>query len=77
MFAEVHRLVRPGGRFLGVDSLDSPELRAFHVDDTFVPVDAATLGHRLERAGFTDVAVDEWTASTRGGAKVRFVATKQ
>jgi SAM-dependent methyltransferase len=76
LFDEVHRVLRPGGIFLGVDSLDSESLRAFHVDDTFVPLDAATLGRRLERGGFRDVAVEEWVAASRDGAKVRFVAAK-
>lgn len=57
LFAEVHRVLAPAGVFVGEDSLDSPELRDFHHDDTYVPVDPAGLGGRLENAGFSQVAV--------------------
>ena len=70
LFAEVARLLRPGGSFVGTDATDSPGLRELHVDDTFVPVDPATLPGRLEAAGFTDVVVDH----VAEGA-VRFMAT--
>lgn len=52
LFAEVFRLLRPGGVFVGTDAVDSPRLRELHVDDTFVPVDPATLSDRLAAAGF-------------------------
>jgi SAM-dependent methyltransferase len=58
LFAEVHRVLRPGGTFIGVDSVDSELLREFHVDDVFVPVDPDALGARLDAAGFNDVGVD-------------------
>jgi ubiquinone/menaquinone biosynthesis C-methylase UbiE len=58
LFAELNRVVKPGGVVMGSDSLDSPEFRSFHVDDICTPVDPATLGERLTRAGFTDVRVE-------------------
>ena len=58
LFAEVARVLRPGGTFAGTDSLASPELAELHVGDTYVPIDPAGLGARLERAGFADVRVD-------------------
>ena len=58
LFAEVHRVLRPGGQFVGVDALDSEGMRAGHVDDTFVPVDPDTLGSRLEAAGFNKTEID-------------------
>jgi len=58
LFAEVHRVLRPGGQFVGVDALDSDGMRAGHVDDTFVPVDPDTLGARLEAAGFEATQID-------------------
>src|SRR5262249_29097880 len=60
LFAETRRLLQPGGVFVGLDSLDSPRLRALHVDDVFVPLDMETIGARLEAAGFVDVVVEEW-----------------
>ena len=58
VFAEVRRLLAPGAVFAGEDSLDSPELRALHHDDTYVPVDPGGLAARLEAAGFSRVEVD-------------------
>ena len=57
LFAEVCRLLRSGGVFLGTDSLDSDAMRDAHVDDVFVPVDPDTLEARLSAAGFGDVEV--------------------
>ena len=70
LFAEVCRVLRPGGVFVGTDSVDNPDVRALHVDDTFVPVDPETLPTRLENAGFADVTVD------LVGLGVRFAATR-
>ena len=69
LFAEVCRVLRPGGLFIGSDSVASPELADLHVDDIYNPVDPAGLQARLEHAGFTDVAVDwhdfGWRAHAR------------
>ena len=58
LFVEVLRLLRPDGVFAGQDSLASDELRALHTDDTYVPVDPASLAARLSGAGFADAEVD-------------------
>ena len=58
LFAEVQRVLRPGGQFVGVDALDSDGMRAGHIDDTFVPVDPDTLGTRLEAVGFDSTEID-------------------
>jgi SAM-dependent methyltransferase len=71
LFAEAYRVLRSGGAFVGSDSLPSLRFRLYHVFDTMVPVDPATLGERLSAAGFTDVRV-----STASGA-VRFRAHKR
>jgi SAM-dependent methyltransferase len=58
LFVDVARVLRPGGVFAGVDSLDTPEWRELHVGDTCVPVPPETLAGRLEAAGFCEVRVD-------------------
>lgn len=58
IFAEVHRVLRPGGIFATVDALDVEQIRIGHVDDIFVPVDPGALGARLEAVGFSDPVVD-------------------
>jgi SAM-dependent methyltransferase len=58
LFAEGRRVLRPGGILAATDSLDKPELRSFHRDDTFVPIDPDDLAVRLRQAGFTDIAIE-------------------
>jgi SAM-dependent methyltransferase len=58
LLTEIHRVLRPGGVLAGEDSLDSPELRALHHDDTCVPVDPDHFAARLAAAGFVDIKVD-------------------
>jgi ubiquinone/menaquinone biosynthesis C-methylase UbiE len=58
VLVEICRLLQPGGVLAGEDSLDSPELRDIHHDDTYVPVGPTGLSARLDAAGFVDVAVD-------------------
>lgn len=57
LFAEVHRVLRPGAAFAGSDSRVSPLFRAFHWFDTLVPVDPDALPARLGTTGFTGVEV--------------------
>ena len=70
VLAELWRVLRPEGLLVGQDSLDSDELRALHVDDTYVPIDPTGLEGRLEHAGFTAVEV------TTNEYAVRFRAKK-
>ena len=58
LFMELSRVLRPGAMFVGTDGLDVDTIRAAHADDTFVPVDPATLADRLADAGFVDTEVD-------------------
>ncbi len=59
LLAEIRRVLRPGGLLLGTDSPESPERRALHDADIYVPVDPGTLPGRLEAAGFVDATVAE------------------
>jgi SAM-dependent methyltransferase len=58
LFAEIGRMLRPGGIIVGVDSLDLDLLRNAHENDTFVPVDPETLGERFAAAGLGDPTID-------------------
>jgi SAM-dependent methyltransferase len=58
LLAEVARVLAPGAWLAGSDSVTSLWFRVAHWRDTMVLVDPATLGARLERAGFRDVRVD-------------------
>jgi SAM-dependent methyltransferase len=70
LFAEVHRVLRPGAFFVGTDSRDLEVIRAGHRVDIFVPLDPATLAGRLKTAGFQDSAVDV------GDYQIRFITRK-
>ena len=58
LFAEVGRVLRPGGVFVGQDSLDLDFIRAGHEDDTFVPVDPDGFPKRLSAVGLEDTHIE-------------------
>jgi SAM-dependent methyltransferase len=70
LFTELHRVLRPGGLFVGQDSLDLEPIRLGHADDTFTPVDPEELGVRLATAGFGE------TKTHVLGYHFRFVSRK-
>lgn len=57
IFAEVARVLCPGGVFVAVDSVASDDLLAFHEDDTYHPIDPDRLARRLRASGFTGIDV--------------------
>lgn len=57
-FAEVFRVLRPGGVFLAIDIQDGWLNRIGHIRSTFVPVAAATAPERLAAMGFSSVSID-------------------
>ena len=69
LFAEARRVLRPGGILAATDSLDRADIRAFHQDDTFVPIDPTALPDRLRNAGLTDIEVEQnefaWKVAAR------------
>jgi SAM-dependent methyltransferase len=57
LFGEIARVLRPGAPLVASDSLGSDELAAHHTDDTYNPVDPASLPDRLAAAGFERIDV--------------------
>jgi ubiquinone/menaquinone biosynthesis C-methylase UbiE len=67
VFAELARVLRPGGVLVAADGVFNEETKAFHADDVYNPVDPDTLGARLHAAGFSSVQVQRhdlgWTCT--------------
>ncbi len=70
MLSEVLRVLRPGGTFVGTDSVWGPVFALAHIGDTMVLSDPAKFGDRLERVGFIDIEV------ARGSRAFRFRSSK-
>ncbi|PYU68456.1 MAG: SAM-dependent methyltransferase [Acidobacteria bacterium] len=66
-FAEIGRVLRPGGVFLAFELQDGWLHRVGHIRSTFVPVTPASAFARLTTAGFSKVTVD----FRRGGFRIR------
>jgi SAM-dependent methyltransferase len=58
LFAEVRRVLAPGGVFVGTDSRLSLRMKVFHWFDTMVIVDPLVFPKRLLEAGFTDPQIE-------------------
>jgi len=69
IFAELARVLHPGGTLVVADAAPRDELDAFHEGDTYNPIDPDGLEERLLRAGFTDIAIRDyelgWVSSAR------------
>jgi ubiquinone/menaquinone biosynthesis C-methylase UbiE len=57
-FAEVRRVLQPGGRFFAFEISDGWFKRVVHTNSTFVPVQPDALAARLTVAGFARVSLD-------------------
>lgn len=69
ILAEALRVLRPGGVLIGSDSLASNDLHHFHADDTYNPVEPASLLTRLQTLGFDKITITvDWS--------LKFVAHK-
>jgi len=60
VFREVWRVLKPGGVFVSIDSVDfhTLRMRLIHIGDAITPVNPDTVAARLEAAGFCDNRVE-------------------
>ena len=69
VLAEVFRVLKPGGFFVGIDRLHSWFMRIIHIGDTLVPVNPDTFGPRLESADFEVLEVQKNSQAFRFRAR--------
>jgi SAM-dependent methyltransferase len=66
---EMWRVLKPGGLFVGSDSMQSWLMKLIHIEDTLVPVNPDTFGARLEAAGFQAMVVEKNSEAFRFQAR--------
>jgi hypothetical protein len=54
----IHRVLRPGGLCVGIDSRAVVAILSGHEGDTFTPIDPDALPDRLRAIGFDDTTID-------------------
>jgi SAM-dependent methyltransferase len=69
LFAQVRRVLEPGGVFVGSDSRQSWLMRMIHIGDTLVIVDPDTISARLEAAGFEVLEIEKNSRAFRFHAR--------
>ena len=60
IFAELGRVLRPGGVLVAADAVYSEDLLGFHEGDTYNPIDPDGLAARLRAAAFEDIEIDRF-----------------
>jgi len=69
LFAQVCRVLEPGGVFVGSDSRQSWPMQMIHIGDTLVPIDPDTVSARLELAGFEVLEIEKNSRAFRFHAR--------
>jgi len=69
LLGEVFRVLKPGGLFVGTDSLMNWLMRIIHIGDTLVAVSPDTFGVRLHNAGFEVLEVQKSAQAFRFRAR--------
>jgi len=69
LLREVWRVTKPGGVFVGSDSVQGLVMRLIHLGDQLVPVDPDTFGSRLENAGFEVLEIENGARAFRFHAR--------
>jgi len=64
-FAEICRVLKPGGVFVALEIEDGWLTRVTHFRSTFVPVSTDGLNSRLRAAGFSNVSVNNRNGAIR------------
>ena len=71
-FAEIARVLRPGGTFAGTDSVgDGWLFKLIHAGDALLPIDPSELPMRLAAVGLVDARVERSNGSFRFRAHTR------
>ena len=69
LFAQVWRVLEPGGVFVASDSRQSWRMRMIHIGDTLVTVNPDTVAARLEAAGFEVLEIEKNSLAFRFHAR--------
>ncbi len=59
LLREVWRVLKPGGAFVGSDTLETWMMRLLHLGDDFVPINPDSFAPRLSAAGFEVLQIEK------------------
>jgi ubiquinone/menaquinone biosynthesis C-methylase UbiE len=67
-FAEIHRVLKPGGAFLAMEIKDGWLQRFGHIKSVFVPIAPSAISKQLTSFGFSEIVVESKGSSFRFAA---------